>query len=286
MIRLLFLLLTLPCALFSQGPAELEAVREPIRLLFDGMRAADSSMLRQAFYPGARLQTVLEGPEGQSRLTEESLEKFLQAVGSQRPQQLDEKIWSDDIRIDGILATAWTEYTFFFGGQLSHCGVNAFQLIKTPEGWKISSIIDTRRREGCWAEAPDDTAAIHTLLDNWHRAAAAADADAFFGAMAADGIYLGTDASERWLRDELRTWAKSAFERESAWAFTPSNRELYFSPNGQTAWFEELLDTWMGPCRGAGVLAKTPEGWEIRHFNLAVLVPNDKIRPYLELLGR
>ncbi|MCB9276380.1 MAG: nuclear transport factor 2 family protein [Lewinellaceae bacterium] len=134
------------------------------------------------------------------------------------------------------------------------------------------------------SEEPDEAAAIHKLLDGWHRAAAKADADAFFGAMTPDGIYLGTDASERWLRDELREWSRPFFERDKAWDFTPSERQLYFSDDGRTAWFEEKLATWMGPCRGSGILTHTPDGWKIRHYNLAVLVPNEKMQGFIELM--
>ncbi len=281
----LFLLILLPLALPAQTSDEIAAVKAPIQQLFDGMRAGDSSMVRQAFHPDARLQTASTGRDGQPQLVSQELEGFLRAVGGPHEKIFNEQIWSYDIRIDGRLAAAWTEYTFFLGEELSHCGVNAFQLFKGPEGWKISHITDTRSQEGCAAEAPDEAAAIHELLDSWHRAAATADAEAFFGSMSSDAIYLGTDASERWLRDELRSWAKAAFERDTAWAFTPHERELYFAQNGQTAWFEEKLKTWMGPCRGSGVLTKTAQGWKIRHYNLAVLVPNDKIEGFIELVG-
>lgn len=282
--RILILILLFPYFLSAQTEEELAAVKAPIQLLFDGMRAADSSMIRQAFMPGARLQTAYAGKEGQPRLASEEVENFIRAVGRPHEKTFNEQIWSYDIRIDGLLATAWTEYTFFLGDELSHCGVNAFQLFRSGEGWKISHITDTRRREACLAEAPDEAAAINALLDAWHQAAATADEDTFFGSMTADGIYLGTDASERWLRDELRSWAKAAFERDTAWAFTPHDRQLYFSQNGRTAWFEEKLDTWMGPCRGSGLLTKTDEGWKIRHYNLSVLVPNEKIREFIELV--
>ncbi|MCB9285868.1 MAG: nuclear transport factor 2 family protein [Lewinellaceae bacterium] len=278
------LLLFLPAVAAAQTSEELAAVKAPIQLLFDGMRAGDSSMVRRAFLPGARLQTAYTGKDGQPHLGDEAVDDFIKAIGAPHEQTYNEQIWSYDIRIDGLLATAWTEYTFFLGDQLSHCGVNAFQLFKSSEGWKISHITDTRRREGCPASAPDEAAAINALLDGWHKAAATADEEVFFGSMTADGIYLGTDASERWLRDELRTWAKAAFERDTAWAFSPHNRQLYFAQNGQTAWFEEQLDTWMGPCRGSGVLTKTAEGWKISHYNLAALVPNEKIQAFIELV--
>ena len=284
--NLFLLFLLLPVFLLGQSDEELAAVKAPIHLLFDGMRAGDSSMVRRAFHPGAHLQTAFLNRDGQPQLGDEEVENFIRAIGTPHEKIYNEQIWSYDIRIDGLLASAWTEYTFFLGDQLSHCGVNAFQLFKGAEGWKISHITDTRRREGCLSEAPDEAAAINALLDAWHQAAATADEDTFFGSMTADGIYLGTDASERWQRDELRTWAQAAFERDTAWAFTPHSRQLYFAQNGQTAWFEEKLDTWMGPCRGSGILTKTPEGWKIRHYNLAVLVANEKIQEFIKLVKK
>ncbi|TAK42505.1 MAG: hypothetical protein EPO28_07185 [Saprospiraceae bacterium] len=168
---------------------------------------------------------------------------------------------------------------------MSHCGVNAIQLFKSAEGgWKIIHITDTRRREGCRTEPYNDKTAINEMLDAWHHAAAVADEDAFFGSMTADATYLGTDATERWLRDDMKAWSAKYFERESAWAFTPKNRQVYLSADGRMAWFEELLDTWMGACRGSGVLQKTAEGWKIRHYNLAVTVPNEVIKGFIELV--
>lgn len=57
-------------------------------------------------------------------------------------------------RTGSALATVWAPYAFYLDGRLSHCGVNAFQLIRRPQGWRIVSLIDTRRTEGC--EIPPD----------------------------------------------------------------------------------------------------------------------------------
>ena len=51
--------------------------------------------------------------------------------------------------MSGTLATVWADYDFHFGKTFSHCGVDAVQLLKTAEGWKIVSIADTFVREGC-----------------------------------------------------------------------------------------------------------------------------------------
>jgi hypothetical protein len=43
----------------------------------------------------------------------------------------------------------WTEYDFHLGDKFSHCGVDAFHLLKTSAGWKVVALSDTARREGC-----------------------------------------------------------------------------------------------------------------------------------------
>ena len=124
---------------------------------------------------------------------------------------------------------------------------------------------------------------INQLLDNWHLAAAQANSDAFFGAMTADAHYLGTDESENWTREEMRVWAKPNFDNGKAWDFKKKTRNVSVYSDGKLAWFDENLDTWMGPCRGSGVVVLTKDGWKIQHYVLSVLVPNDKIDAYLEL---
>ncbi|MEQ8702743.1 MAG: nuclear transport factor 2 family protein [Phaeodactylibacter sp.] len=284
---LFFLMALVPFWLTAQNSQEWQAVQQPIQQLFDGMRAGDSSAVRNAFLPDAGLYTAVRGKDGQPVLSKGSLDRFVDYVGQVEAGAMDEQIWSYDIRVDGLLATAWTTYTFFRNGTLSHCGTNAFELFKTGAGWKISHITDTRNTDGCLTEAPNDPALIDTLLNAWHKAAATADAEGFFSKMTPDGIYLGTDAAERWLRDELRAWSEKAFDREVAWLFRPYDREVYFSRDGQTAWFEEMLDTpHMGICRGSGVLSKTAEGWQIRHYDLALMVPNEKMEAVQQALGK
>lgn len=122
---------------------------------------------------------------------------------------------------------------------------------------------------------------INTLLDNWHHAAAVADEDTFFGSMTEDARYIGTDETENWKRDELKEWSKSYFAKESAWDFKKKTRNVYMYSD--MAWFDETLDTWMGVCRGSGVVILTKDGWKIQHYVLSIAVPNDKIDAYLEL---
>jgi len=128
---------------------------------------------------------------------------------------------------------------------------------------------------------------IHTLMEAWHHAAATADEETFFRLMSDDAIYLGTDKTERWEKAVFEKWAMPHFQKDSAWVFHAHDRVVYFSEDGQTAWFEELLDTWMGPCRGSGVLRhETNRDWKIAHYNLAMLIDNDDVREVIDLITK
>lgn len=125
-----------------------DAPEAAVRGLFDAMRAADSAAARRYLHPEARLHRPVE-EEGQPALQASGVEGWLQAIGGAEPGQLDEEIWDLEIRRDGRLATAWMRYAFYLDGEMHHCGVNAFQLVRTADGWAAFSIADTSREEGC-----------------------------------------------------------------------------------------------------------------------------------------
>lgn len=129
-----------------------------------------------------------------------------------------------------------------------------------------------------------ENADIHLFIDKWHKAAADADSEAFFGSMDENSVYIGTDKSERWSRDEFIRFAKPYFDKGKAWDFKPYDRDLHVTSDGKLAWFSELLDTWMGTCRGSGILIKTESGWKLSQYHLSVTVPNQIIRDFITLV--
>jgi len=131
----------------NEEKAEVIAV---IEIMFDAMREGDVDMLAFVFHSSARLQTTAINKEGKAIFAETEISKFIEQIANKPSGYIyDEKILEYKIFIDGNLATAWTPYEFYYNGNFSHCGVNAFHLVKTEEGWKITQITDTRRREDC-----------------------------------------------------------------------------------------------------------------------------------------
>lgn len=128
-------------------PDEREAVLAVVQRLWDGMRMRDTALVRSVFDSSAALTRVATR-NGEARVQVTPVAGFVEALG-RASEAWNERMFAPEVRIDGSLATVWTEYDFHLGSQFSHCGVDAFQLLKTSAGWKIVALSDTARREGC-----------------------------------------------------------------------------------------------------------------------------------------
>jgi hypothetical protein len=140
-----------PASTVTQPPAPAAREREVldvVQRLFDAMRAGDSAAIRALFEPGTRLQSV-GTPQGTVTVSEDSLGRFLRVIGTPHAEVYDERIANERVLIDGPYAVVWVDYTFYVGERKSHCGVDVFQLIRRPAGWRIFGLTDTRRRENC-----------------------------------------------------------------------------------------------------------------------------------------
>ena len=124
---------------------------------------------------------------------------------------------------------------------------------------------------------------INKNIDAWHKDAANADFDSYFGAMTKDGVFIGTDAGENWQNSEFRDFAKPYFDKGKAWSFKVLDRNVYLSKSGKIAWFDELLDTHMGVCRGSGVVENVDGKWKIKHYVLSVTIPNEQLSEVTKL---
>jgi len=118
------------------------------------------------------------------------------------------------------------------------------------------------------------TKQVNAFVDGWHDDAANTRM-AYFDKIAKDGVYIGTDRTELWTRDEFKAWSSKYFEAKSAWTFKATRRNVYASADKSLIWFDELLDTKnMGHAMASGVIRKTKTGFEIVHYQLSLAVPN------------
>lgn len=135
----------------------------------------------------------------------------------------------------------------------------------------------------CYAQDSIEKKAIDTNLIKWHQAASDANFDTYFGFMASDGVFIGTDATENWQNKAFKAFSKPYFDKGKAWNFKALERNIYVDEDSEFAWFDELLDTQMKICRGSGVLQKIEGEWKIKHYVLSMTVPNENVKEVVEI---
>jgi hypothetical protein len=150
--KISFLFLFLIGAVVVQAQSTEEAnVTETINNLFKAMYTNDTTLFKSVFADQVTMATVAKNRDGKVVVQRESgINGFVKAIAKPNPKgALTEEIWNIKVQLDGDFAQVWCDYAFYVGNNFSHCGVDAFHLSKTVDGWKIFHLADTRKREGC-----------------------------------------------------------------------------------------------------------------------------------------
>jgi predicted esterase len=154
--------------------------------------------------------------------------------------------------------------------------VSGAKLVETLEGFRV--------KEGTLA---GPALAVLNMLDEFHEAASKAEEAKYFALFAPEGVFIGTDAGERWNVEEFRAYARPFFSKGRGWTYKPraGTRHVDVSADGQMAWFDELLDNdKYGLCRGSGVARMISGRWRICQYHLTVPVPNELLDRVAKLI--
>lgn len=143
-----FLVLLVPKVSHAQVQNDTTKIIATINKMFEGMRLGNEELFLSAFDTSAVLMSI-GNSLGRTVVHSDDYRSFAKAVGTPHPQVWDERISNPVIHISGELATVWTEYNFYLGDKLNHCGTDSFQLVRRDDGWKILVIVDTRKKTGC-----------------------------------------------------------------------------------------------------------------------------------------
>ncbi|MFO7720116.1 MAG: nuclear transport factor 2 family protein [Gillisia sp.] len=134
----------------AQETSEETAAKNTVESFFVAFHNQDSLALKELAHPSVTMQSIAEDEEGNVKLTTDTYSDFIKAISAiPETTKFEEKLHSFDIKVNGSLANVITPYSFFVNGELSHCGVNSFQLFKEDGNWKIIYLVDTRSKEDC-----------------------------------------------------------------------------------------------------------------------------------------
>lgn len=135
---------------FCQNSSVEAEAKKVVTDFFEAFHKQDSVSLRNLAHPSIKMQSIGANAEGNVQVSTVTYGNFLKSIISiPSTTKFEEKLHSFNVQVNGPLAVVITEYSFWVNDKLSHCGVNSFTLVKEEEEWKITYIIDTRKKEGC-----------------------------------------------------------------------------------------------------------------------------------------
>ncbi|MEY4094258.1 MAG: hypothetical protein RLZZ53_1457 [Acidobacteriota bacterium] len=125
----------------SAQTSERDAVLKVVQGFVDTMTARDVEGARTILEPQGRFHAT-RMRDGKPEIRAFSNEEYLADLQSGKTR-MQERLWNQDVRISGTIATVWSPYDFWIDGKFSHCGIDVFNLIKTEEGWKLAGGVYT-----------------------------------------------------------------------------------------------------------------------------------------------
>ena len=146
--RVLFLtvLLLATCVLMAQP--DKEAILKPINDLFAAMKEGDSVKAHRAFAEGSNFEMIISNRD-KKPYVKVKLKDFIKAVGAPRKEKMNEVMWDAVVQQDRAFAQVWANYAFYRGNTFSHCGIDAFQLVRVGADWKIVNLSYTVATQDC-----------------------------------------------------------------------------------------------------------------------------------------
>jgi hypothetical protein len=171
---------TLVLALLLTGLSKSAAGQTPrdsaiavVQEFFRAMRERDTAAARAVLTPDGHAVATLQGADSvTARITAHT--GFVKQLAGFK-ETLRERMWDPTVMIRGPIAIVWAPYDFHRGETFSHCGVDAFSLVRGASGWRIVDIIYTVEPKGCEASpldlpAPEGPALLDRLVGRWRMA--------------------------------------------------------------------------------------------------------------------
>lgn len=136
---------------FAQANEDTKNAADVADKLFEAMRKKDGVAIRTLFIEGGQLVALDQPKDGKGFSTTRKFsgEAFAKMISEAKAPEFIEKMPKKEVRIYGDAAVVYGRYTFHVGEKFSHCGANAFHLLKSNGAWKIANASTTIETVNC-----------------------------------------------------------------------------------------------------------------------------------------
>lgn len=130
-------------------PSDRDQVLAAIDTFLVGLRTKDTTIMNRFVDSTTRMTLLRPTQAGGTRVVVMTGPQFIANVTTPAGPFLDEPIRNPVVQVDGDLASVWAEYQVRIDGRVSHCGFDAFHMVRRNGRWMILTVADTFRRTGC-----------------------------------------------------------------------------------------------------------------------------------------
>ena len=134
-------------AVETHAAADTAAVLDVVQRFFDAMAARDTAEWAQVLTPEGRWYGYTNAADGFSMFTRTNREA-IDGLGRSN-DTIVERMWDATVLLHDRMAVVWTPYDLYINDVFSHCGIDAFTLLKVEDGWRIASVVFSRQPQGC-----------------------------------------------------------------------------------------------------------------------------------------
>ena len=122
-----------------------------VNKMFTEMANHNPAAIAELYTKDSNLTAIIRRKDGKNSIMAFTGEAFSKNF-SEKKNEIKEDMYAPEIKIYGDLAVIHGRYVFFVDGKISHCGTNAFHLVKTETGWKIANASSTIDPSACTEE--------------------------------------------------------------------------------------------------------------------------------------
>jgi hypothetical protein len=140
---ILIVLLTFSIKSFAQQNRDQDKkeILQKVQQFFDALETQDTVLYKSIILKDGQTWAISE-KDGTVKYSMRQFSDRLRTFVNPA-QIIQEKLLSSKVMIHKQIAMAWVPYTLDISGKFSHTGVDVFTLLKTSEGWKISTLAFT-----------------------------------------------------------------------------------------------------------------------------------------------
>jgi hypothetical protein len=147
LIAIVFTLSISPLA-FAQQTADAKDALAVVHNLFTEMANHNPAAIAALHTKESTLTAIIRRKDGKNAIMAFTSEAFSKNF-AEKKNEIKEDMYAPETKVFGDLALVYGRYVFFVDGKISHCGANAFHLVRTDAGWRIANASSTIDPTNC-----------------------------------------------------------------------------------------------------------------------------------------